>query len=272
VRPRTPLSTRCCRTVEMLRPHPSTGNIISKGSLTSPNVYESLGETYHRAGITLKLGRVPVYFLGKYVLNISLIVLMALATLVFDNGSENGFAVPVACFMGIVSWMFVLAAQIPVLGYNTRLDDFMAASYLTVFLVVLFSCYRIKRSRNPKPDDSSSSTVVPYTASDAKHNAGDAKVQVEQAKRSSPGRCSRCFSCCFHWIFHPILIHVRPSSRLPPPTPLLLVPHASLSSSFASAGRASLSSSCIGGCRLFKMQSGDGRHALCACNCAIAHI
>jgi hypothetical protein len=198
----------------MVRAHHSAGNIISKGSLTSSNVYESLGETYHRAGITLKLGRVPVYFLGKYVLNISLIVLMALSTLVFDNGSENGFAVPVACFMGIVSWMFVLAAQIPVLGYNTRLDDFMAASYLTVFLVVLFSCYRIKRSRNPKPDDSSSSTVVPYTASDAKHNAGDAKVQV-----SSPGRCSRCFSCCFHWVLHPILIHVRPSSRLPPPPP-----------------------------------------------------
>ena len=97
---------------------------------------------------------------GKYVLNISLIVIMALATLVFDNGSENVFCVPVACFMGIVrltyapsraslqtpastltlfqvSWMFVLAAQTPVLGYNTRLDDFMALSYLTVFCVVL---------------------------------------------------------------------------------------------------------------------------------------
>jgi hypothetical protein len=33
--------------------------------------------------------------------------------------------------------MFVLAAQTPVLGYNTRLDDFMALSYLTVFCVVL---------------------------------------------------------------------------------------------------------------------------------------
>ena len=41
---------------------------------------------------------------GKYVLNISLIVVMALCTLVFDSGSENVFCVPVACFMGIVSF------------------------------------------------------------------------------------------------------------------------------------------------------------------------
>jgi hypothetical protein len=34
--------------------------------------------------------------------------------------------------------MFVLAAQTPVLGYNTRLDDFMALSYITVFCVVLY--------------------------------------------------------------------------------------------------------------------------------------
>ncbi len=42
---------------------------------------------------------------GKYVLNISLIVVMALCTLVFDNGSENVFCVPVACFMGIVRFI-----------------------------------------------------------------------------------------------------------------------------------------------------------------------
>lgn len=78
------------------------------------------------SGISIKMRRVPTYFLGKwhsfhshesanhllsrvrhastgkYVLNISLIVIMALATLVFDNGSENVFCVPVACFMGIV--------------------------------------------------------------------------------------------------------------------------------------------------------------------------
>jgi hypothetical protein len=39
--------------------------------------------------------------------------------------------------LGKVSWMFVLAAQTPVLGYNTRLDDFMALSYIAVFFVVL---------------------------------------------------------------------------------------------------------------------------------------
>ena len=162
-------------------------------------MYDSLGETYARAGITIKLSRNPVYFLGKYVLNISLIVLMALATLVFDNGSENNFAVPVACFMGIVSWMFVLAAQTPVLGYNTRLDDFMALSYLTVFAIVLYSCLRIKRSRAKSGDDSSNS-VVPYTADDA-------KAAAERPARNK-------LALCFGFIFHEYVIHV--GCPLPP--------------------------------------------------------
>lgn len=92
--------------------------VQSKAAVVTTNEYPALAETYARAGISIKLSRIPTYFLGKYVLNISLIVVMALCTLVFDNGSENVFCVPVACFMGIVSWMFVLAAQTPVLGYT----------------------------------------------------------------------------------------------------------------------------------------------------------
>jgi hypothetical protein len=76
--------------------------VQSKAAVVTTNEYPALAETYARAGISIKLSRIPTYFLGKYVLNISLIVVMALCTLVFDNGSENVFCVPVACFMGIV--------------------------------------------------------------------------------------------------------------------------------------------------------------------------
>ncbi len=147
----------------------------------------------------------PNYFLGKYVLNIALIVLMALGTLVFDNGSENIFAVPVACFMGIVSWMFVLAAQTPVLGYNTRLDDFMTLSYLVVFVVVLYSCVRItkSRSRNASGADSSNS-VVPYTSSDARD-------QLDLPSRSKFA-CGNCLRVFISFLFDERSITVSPCS------------------------------------------------------------
>jgi hypothetical protein len=126
------------------------------------------------------------------VLNIALIVLMALGTLVFDNGSENIFAVPVACFMGIVSWMFVLAAQTPVLGYNTRLDDFMTLSYLVVFVVVLYSCVRITKSR--KQNALGSNSIVPYTTSDAKDQLGHLS--------SSKLACRKCLTVFANFLFN----------------------------------------------------------------------
>jgi len=73
------------------------------------------------------------YYVSRVCSNIILLVIMA-AFVAFVNAKEAdrlGFVQ--ASFLGVVSWLFVLNAEVPKVGYLTRLDAFINVSFACIF-------------------------------------------------------------------------------------------------------------------------------------------
>ena len=110
--------------------------------------YPTLQQTYSRLILNVNLRRLPTYFVSKYVLNVCLIIAAAITTSFFISPSEADRMVSAfAAYCAIVSWIFVLVNQVPVLGYNTRLDNFMTSAFVTTIVLVMFNGLRIMQSR-----------------------------------------------------------------------------------------------------------------------------
>jgi hypothetical protein len=113
-----------------------------------PYTYDSLDSTYSRLSIGVNLRRVPTYFVSKYVFNVCMIIVIALTMSFFMAPTDpDRIAASFAAYCAVVSWLFVLVNQVPVLGYNTRLDNFLTAAFVTTFVLVLFNGARLLQER-----------------------------------------------------------------------------------------------------------------------------
>ena len=117
-------------------------NITSTKAETYMHDYTLFGETYHALKFSLRLARIPDYYIPRYVWGVVFLVAMALLTL-FVPGSEpdrefvarppsdgptciiilltqptpmTGLGFVQSSFLGIVSWQFILVSSTPVTG------------------------------------------------------------------------------------------------------------------------------------------------------------
>jgi hypothetical protein len=105
------------------------------------HTYPALQETYHRVEMTVVLQRQYAYYLSRVVANIILLVLMASGVTFLGNREADRLGFVQASFVGIVSWLFVLSAETPKLGYSTRLDSFINASFGAVFAQFFYHAF-----------------------------------------------------------------------------------------------------------------------------------
>jgi len=97
------------------------------GAQASPatRVDKNLEGTYSSASFNIKLERIPVVFVQRFVVPLCLIAYFVILSLHFaPTGGTTGprLTFPTAGFGMTVSFLFVAAAQVPILTYSTRLD------------------------------------------------------------------------------------------------------------------------------------------------------
>ncbi len=117
-------------------------------AVVASHEYPTFEATYSRAIFSINLSRKPTYFVSKYILNVCLIITIALAaSFVMEPTDAGRLASSFGAYGAIVSWMFVLVGQVPVLGYNTRLDSFFLVAFITTFVLVLFNGARLVQAQ-----------------------------------------------------------------------------------------------------------------------------
>ena len=108
-----------------------------------PNFYPAFNQTYSRFIVAVKVKRKPMYWLTKYVMTVTLIFSIALASGTITARAPDRMALTVGAFFGIVSMLFVLVQQMPVLGYSTALDTFFTVAFICTFSLVAFNAGRL---------------------------------------------------------------------------------------------------------------------------------
>ena len=155
--------------------------------------YLSYDEQYSRVVFSKQLGRQYTYYLSRIVSNIIMIVIMGLAVAFAQTTESERMGSTQAAFLGVVSWLFVLNADVPKVGYLTRLDSFIQLSFAIIFIQFLghafhwgvpkFCKFRkniITKINNPLTSLSTTEITIPSTIETMNSNEGDnKKVSME---------------------------------------------------------------------------------------------
>lgn len=90
----------------------------------------------------IRLARNPAFFVSRFVVPLCLIILFVIGSILFNpTGGSAGphFTIPTAGFGMTISFLFVSAAQVPVLPYSTRLDKFFLLCFFTCFTIYFYN-------------------------------------------------------------------------------------------------------------------------------------
>ncbi len=156
-------------------------NISTTGATVYIKDYPSLGESYTALKLSLRLVRIPDYYITRYVWGVVFLffsvthstqppppppnihsahpslssplithprktansVAMALLVLFVPGDEPDRLGFVQSSFLGIVSWQFILVSSTPVTGYNTKLDNFMMIAMAAVFCTYFWNSVRI---------------------------------------------------------------------------------------------------------------------------------
>ena len=105
--------------------------------------YTNLHEAYSALSFSLRLARIPDYYVTRYIWGVVFLVAMALLVLFVPGDEPDRLGFVQSSFLGIVSLQFILVSSTPVTGYNTKLDNFMVIAMVIVFLAYAWNSVRI---------------------------------------------------------------------------------------------------------------------------------
>ena len=88
---------------------------IGAGSIVRNQTY-SATLPYSRVFLFLRLARTPTVYNLRFVMGSSLLAGMAILTVLINGGEADRVGFANACFLGIVSWQFILVSSTPALG------------------------------------------------------------------------------------------------------------------------------------------------------------
>lgn len=106
------------------------GHDFSNYSLFQPEFGVSLPRFSFRFG----LEREPDYYINKIVWGVVLITIMSQATFMIEPHDTNRPMAAMTAFMGIVTFLFVIATDVPKVTYLTRMDVFVNLSFYFCFI------------------------------------------------------------------------------------------------------------------------------------------
>ena len=91
-------------------------DIASTSATVSEEEYPIFNETYSRLKLSLRLARIPDFYISKYVWGVVFLVAMALLVLLVPGNEPDRLGFVQSSFLGIVSWQFVIVSSTPVTG------------------------------------------------------------------------------------------------------------------------------------------------------------
>ncbi|KAJ3072204.1 hypothetical protein HDU98_004046 [Podochytrium sp. JEL0797] len=96
---------------------------------------EIAGQTdYSRLTVTISVSRKPIYYITRYIIPLVFIALASSAQYWIDPAAvSTRVGVGVTLLLAIVSFMFLLSADLPKVSYATRMDQFVLACFFFVF-------------------------------------------------------------------------------------------------------------------------------------------
>ena len=145
--------------------------IVGYDALESTKSYNVLG-TLSRLTVSTFVVRQGNYWTTRVVLGVVLFVLMAIFTQALSSSEPARQVVTVTCFLGMVSWQFVLVLALDTpLGYNTRIDSFMTMSFVITFLLFSVQSLHLALTPSEAPASSGGASAHPAAAAATKRRS-----------------------------------------------------------------------------------------------------
>lgn len=113
------------------------GNAVNVYNTT----YPALQEAYCRSDLIVQLQRQYRYYVDRVIANIILLVVMGCGVAFIGSREADRLGFVQASFAAVIGWLFVLASETPKLGYSTRLDSFVNASFGALFAQYVYHCF-----------------------------------------------------------------------------------------------------------------------------------
>ena len=99
--------------------------VKSAQATVKQRVDKNLGATYSSSGYFISVGRIPTFFVSRFVTPLCLIIFFVIGSMLYSyTGGYQAlrYGTPPTGFAMIVTFLFVAGQQVPVLTYSTRLD------------------------------------------------------------------------------------------------------------------------------------------------------
>ena len=157
------------------------------------NMYLAFGQAYSRLIVSVNVTRKPSFFLSKYVLVVTLIFGIALASGTISHRAPDRVTLTVSAGFGVVSMLFVLASQMPVLGYSTRMDQYFTLTFICVSALVVYNAARIKWDSG-EPTESGQRVAGAAGGGDGGAGGGDRAALLMREPPAAPRLLARKFA------------------------------------------------------------------------------
>jgi hypothetical protein len=106
-------------------------SIVGAGGVSYEKYLPSISTAFPRIYLYVRLSRLASIYNLRFVAGTVLLNVLALMGMVLRGEWINDrLNLPLACFLGIVSWQFILVTSTPALGYATRMDNFLVMSLI----------------------------------------------------------------------------------------------------------------------------------------------
>ena len=105
--------------------------VVGAGGVSYEKYMPSITVAFPRIYLYVRLTRLASIYNLRFVAGTVLLNVLALMGMVLRGEWINDrLNLPLACFLGIVSWQFILVSSTPALGYATRMDNFLVMSLI----------------------------------------------------------------------------------------------------------------------------------------------
>ena len=113
--------------------------VVGAGGVSYEKFMPAVVTAYPRIYLYVRLTRLASIYNLRFVAGTVLLNVLALLGMTLRGEWINDrLNLPLACFLGIVSWQFILVSSTPALGYATRMDNFLIMSL--IFNTCIFAC------------------------------------------------------------------------------------------------------------------------------------
>jgi hypothetical protein len=112
--------------------------VLGAGSENRDKYHPIDDNFFSQLHLYVRLTRQPNIYNIRFTLGSALLTLMAIVTLLMKPDDLDRMSFANTCFLGIVSWQFILVSSTPALGYATRMDVFLVVSLVFITAVYLW--------------------------------------------------------------------------------------------------------------------------------------